>query len=196
MAATQRLLLVGSSHFTRLQDYLQQNPEAAAGTNFHFVARKGLRAAEGLKFVKRHHQEIANFKPTHVIIHLGGNDVLPRNQKLPLGDLATAISHLKLLGKWLASQYNAQVFYSEFLPHARYPCPPRTSVPGWHLQEEPTLADLQQDNCKCQEQSLQWHWRHHIPSPVMGWSKKGQERVLWNWTLQDMVGPASESRRT
>ena len=75
------------------------------------------------------------------------------------------------------------------------PMPPRTSVPRWYLQEEPTLADLQQDNCKCQEQSLQWHWRHHIPSPVMGWSKKGQERVLWNWTLQDMVGPASESRR-
>ena len=129
MAATQRLLLVGSSHFTRLQDYLQQNPEAAAGTNFHFVVRKGLRAAEGLKFVKRHHQEIANFKPTHVIIHLGGNDVLPRDQKLPLGDLAIAISHLKLLGKWLASQYNAQVFYSEFLPHARYPCPPGHRFP-------------------------------------------------------------------
>ena len=118
MAAT-RLLLVGSSHFTRLQDYLQQNPEAATGTNFHFVARKELTAAEGLNFVKRHHQEIANFKPTHVIIHLGGNNVLPRDQKLPLGDLATAISRLKLLGKWLASQYNARVnFYPMLATHA------------------------------------------------------------------------------
>ena len=35
------------------------------------------------------------------------------------------------------------------------PMPPRTSVPGWHLQEEPTLVNLQQDNCECQEQSLQ-----------------------------------------
>ena len=134
MAVEQCLLLIGSSHFTRLQDYIHHSPEAANGMKYLFVSRGGLTAAEGLDFVMRHDAQIARFSPTHAVIHLGGNDVMNREQKLPLGNFGQAIKSLKALGAWLVAQYNVEVHYSEFLPHARYPCPQGQKLPDWMFE--------------------------------------------------------------
>ena len=134
MAVEQRLLLIGSSHFTRLQDYIHHSPEAANGLKYLFVSRGGLTAAEGLDFVMRHDTQIARFSPTHAVIHLGGNDVMNREQKLPLGNFGQAIKNLKALGAWLVAGYNVEVHYSEFLPHARYPCPQGQKLPDWMFE--------------------------------------------------------------
>ena len=93
---------------------------------------------EGLQqpkdFVMRHDAQIPRFSPTHAVIHLGGNDVMNREQKLPLGNFGQAIKNLKALGAWLVAQYNVEVHYSKFLPHARYPCPQGQKLPDWMFE--------------------------------------------------------------
>ena len=123
---TPRLLLVGSSHMTRVWRYLETTPNNLVYLSLDLP---GLKASDGLQFVKNHHQAIKKFCPTHVIVLLGGNDILPKRVEEPVGSLATTIEKLRTLGEWLENQFNVKVKYSELLPHPHRPTPPGVKLP-------------------------------------------------------------------
>ena len=135
--AVERRFLIGSSHFTGHQHYMivYHSPVAVNGVNNHFVARARLTATEGLYYVKKHKQ-IARLHLTHAVIHLGGNGVMNRDQKLRLWNFGQAIEIVKALGVWLIDQYNVEVHYSEFLPYAHYPCLKEHNLPDCMIERK------------------------------------------------------------
>ena len=72
----QRLLVIGASNINRLVKSLPADTPAPHASLV--LARSGLHATEGEKFILDRRQQIAAFQPTHIVLHLGFCDLVPR----------------------------------------------------------------------------------------------------------------------
>ena len=127
-----RVLLVGSSHMARVVNHLEENPPPFA---IYLAAKEGLRADQGLDFLKRQHGAIFRFRPTHAILLLGGCDLLPKRVEEPTGAVGPMIDCVRAIQEWLKENFQVQVFHSELLPHAVWEGKPRElSAQKWAEQ--------------------------------------------------------------
>ena len=161
-----RVLLVGSSHMVRVVNHLEDNPPPFA---IYPAAKGGLRADQGLDFLKRQSDAIFRFRPTHSILLLGGCDLLPKTVNEPTGAVGPMIDNVQAIQEWLKENFQVQVFYSELLPHVVWEGRPRDlSAQKWAEQKlwkahNAKVQHLQKNNYSNKLDNVIYHprlWEH------------------------------------
>ena len=116
-----RLLIVGDSHVTRVNDFLQTSGCDTRGISVTCITRGGgLRAHETRNFLIEKLHEIHQFQPTHAILHVGC-DLLPVSLLDSLAKVDDVLYRVCEAGRYLEKVAIPRVCISAFLPHVLKP---------------------------------------------------------------------------
>ena len=117
-----RLLIIGDSHVTRVNDFLQTPGCDTRGISVTCIARGGgLRAHETRNFLIEKLHEIHQFQPTHAILHVGVCDLLPVSLLEPPAKVDDVLYRVCEAGRYLEEVATPRVCISAFLPHVLKP---------------------------------------------------------------------------
>ena len=125
-----RLMIVGDSHVTRVQDLIETGGYDVGGNSVICIARGGLRAEDARAFLQQKKHVIRKFRPTDVIIHVGVCDLLPKSLQQRPGHIIDVMQNIFKATEYLWDVARPRVYISSFLPHV---IRPREEVHGKEL---------------------------------------------------------------